>query len=65
MNKKTRFSSRERCRRTFIGHDVDEATESLAEFPRPILDRHGNVVSHIEVHAGGGPCGDGWMGATH
>jgi ectoine hydroxylase-related dioxygenase (phytanoyl-CoA dioxygenase family) len=57
--------SKDRCRRTFIGHYVDEATESLAEFYHPILNRRGETVSHVEVHAGGGPCGDGWMGATH
>lgn len=55
----------DRFRRTFIGHYVDDATESLARFYHPILDRHGNTVSSVEVHAGGGPCGDGWMGASH
>ncbi|HKJ90301.1 MAG TPA: phytanoyl-CoA dioxygenase family protein [Oceanipulchritudo sp.] len=57
--------TRDRCRRTFISHYVDETTESLAQFYHPVLDRHGNTVSRVEVHAGGGPCGDGWMGATH
>jgi len=57
--------SQDRSRRTFIGHYVDEATDSLAEFYHPVLDRHGKTVSRIEVHAGGGPCGDGWMGARH
>jgi ectoine hydroxylase-related dioxygenase (phytanoyl-CoA dioxygenase family) len=57
--------SKDRCRRTFIGHYVDAATQSLAQFYHPILDRHGNTLSSINVHAGGGPCGDGWMGAAH
>ena len=55
----------DRFRRTFIGHYVDETTERLADFYRPVLDRHGNVVSQVEIATGGGPCGDGWNGAVH
>lgn len=57
--------SKTRWRRTFIGHYVDEATTSIAKFYHPILDMQGNVVSRVEVHSGGGPCGDGWSGAVH
>jgi ectoine hydroxylase-related dioxygenase (phytanoyl-CoA dioxygenase family) len=57
--------TKDRFRRTFIGHYCSEATDSIAEFYHPILDRHGNTVSNVSVHAGGGPCGDGWTGATH
>lgn len=54
-----------RCRRTFIGHYVDEATETLARFYHPVVNMRQEVVSHVEVHEGGGPCGDGWGGAVH
>lgn len=57
--------SKDRCRRTFIGHYVDETTESLADYYHPVLDRNGIPVSRVAVHSGGGPCGDGWTGATH
>ncbi len=57
--------TRDRFRRTFIGHYVDEATTSLAQFYHPVLNRHGEVVSSIEGPNGGGPCGDGWNGAVH
>jgi ectoine hydroxylase-related dioxygenase (phytanoyl-CoA dioxygenase family) len=50
--------SENRWRRTFIGHYVDEVTESIAKFYHPLLDRHGNTVS-VEAPQGGGPCGDG------
>ena len=57
--------SSSRWRRTFIGHYVDEGTETLAKFYHPVLNMRGETVSDVEVHAGGGPCGDGWRGATH
>jgi len=55
----------DRFRRTFIGHYVDEATETLAKFYHPIVNMDGETVSHVEEHVGGGPCGDGWRGAVH
>jgi len=55
----------DRSRRTFIGHYVDEATTTISEFYHPILNFQGETVSTVEVHAGGGPCGDDWMGAVH
>lgn len=57
--------SAERWRRTFIGHYVDEATESMSRFYHPILNMAGETVSNVAEHAGGGPCGDGWEGQTH
>lgn len=58
--------TKDRSRRTFIGHYIDEASEQVAKFYHPVLDRNGNVVSRIqEVKDGGGPCGDGWLGAVH
>ena len=57
--------TKERFRRTFIGHYVDETTTSIANFYHPVLDRKGSIVSKVEVTTGGGPCGDGWVGAQH
>ena len=55
----------DRSRRTFIGHYVDNASETLARFYHPVLDMQGEVVSHVAEYQGGGPCGDGWTGAVH
>jgi ectoine hydroxylase-related dioxygenase (phytanoyl-CoA dioxygenase family) len=57
--------TKDRYRRTFIGHYVSEETESLAKFYHPILNMLGETVSNVEVFAGGGPCGENWLGATH
>lgn len=57
--------TKDRSRRTFIGHYVDEATEELSRFYHPVFNMSGEVVSHVRQFAGGGPCGDGWMGAAH
>ncbi len=54
-----------RSRRTFIGHYVNELTESMSEFYHPILNRHGEVMSKVEVATGGGPCDEGWAGGVH
>lgn len=54
-----------RSRRTFIGHYIDEASDQVAKFYHPVLDARGEVVSRIAIPEGGGPCGDGWVGATH
>ncbi len=56
---------KDRSRRTFIGHYIDEASDCVAKFYHPVLNRHGETISHVHEYAGGGPCGDGWMGATH
>lgn len=57
--------TKERSRRTFIGHYIDEASDQVARFYHPVIDRHGQTVSRIHVPEGGGPCGDGWLGAVH
>jgi len=55
----------DRSRRTFIGHYLDETSEQVAKFYHPVLNARGETVSHIRIPEGGGPCGDGWQGATH
>ncbi len=54
-----------RSRRTFISHYVDEAVGQVAEFFHPLLDRAGREVAGVTAPTGGGPCGDGWLGAAH
>jgi ectoine hydroxylase-related dioxygenase (phytanoyl-CoA dioxygenase family) len=57
--------TKDRSRRTFIGHYIDEASVEVAKFYHPILNMQGDVVSDILIPTGGGPCGDGWLGAAH
>ena len=57
--------SKERSRRTFIGHYIDAASEQVARFYHPVLNMKGEVVSNLRIPEGGGPCGDGWQGAVH
>jgi phytanoyl-CoA hydroxylase len=55
----------DRSRRTFIGHYVDAATESLSRYYHPLHDATGAVASHVGVNNDGGPCGDGTGGGVH
>lgn len=57
--------TKDRSRRTFIGHYIDEASVKVAKYYHPVLNMSAEVVTSIEAPTGGGPCGDGWMGATH
>lgn len=54
----------DRSRRTFIGHYIDAASDQVAQFYHPVLNFRGETVT-LEAPTGGGPCGDGWLGATH
>jgi phytanoyl-CoA hydroxylase len=55
----------DRWRRTFIGHYIDESSDEVSRFYHPVHNMKGEVISDVAVAAGGGPCGDGWMGAQH
>jgi ectoine hydroxylase-related dioxygenase (phytanoyl-CoA dioxygenase family) len=57
--------TKDRSRRTFIGHYIDEASEEVAKFYHPVLNMAGEVVSNIAVPVGGGPCGDGSPNIEH
>jgi len=57
--------TRTRSRRTFIGHYIDEASTQVAKFYHPVLTMQGDVLGAMGTPQGGGPCGDGWLGATH
>lgn len=57
--------TKDRSRRTFIGHYIDEASEQVARFYHPVLNMKGEIVSSLHIPEGGGPCGGGWQGAEH
>lgn len=57
--------TKDRSRRTFIGHYIDEASDQVAQFYHPVMNARGEVVSDLKIPSGGGPCGDGWLGAQH
>ena len=57
--------TKDHSRRTFIGHYIDETSEQVAKFYHPVLNARGEIVSRMTAPTGGGPCGDGWMGAEH
>jgi ectoine hydroxylase-related dioxygenase (phytanoyl-CoA dioxygenase family) len=57
--------TKDRFRRTFIGHYIDEATESVSHYYHPLVNMKQETVSTVKVHEGGGPCGDGWQGRLH
>ena len=57
--------TKDRFRRTFIGHYIDAASDQVAKFYHPVIDMQGQVVSDIQMPQGGGPCGDGWQGYAH
>ena len=57
--------TKDRFRRTFIGHYIDEASEQVARYYHPVINMQGQAISDIPIPEGGGPCGDGWQGAVH
>jgi phytanoyl-CoA hydroxylase len=57
--------TKDRSRRTFIGHYIDEASDQVARFYHPVVNMQGVVVSNVAIPEGGGPCSDGWQGAVH
>ena len=57
--------TKDRSRRTFIGHYIDSASDEVSRYYHPILNMRGEVVSHIVSGNGGSPCGSNWRGAVH
>jgi ectoine hydroxylase-related dioxygenase (phytanoyl-CoA dioxygenase family) len=57
--------TKDRFRRSFVGHYIDDASEQVSRFYHPVLNMAGEVVSNIAIPVGGGPCGDGALGAVH
>lgn len=56
--------SKERFRRSFIGHYAAGSLEKIAKFYQPLIARDGSEVA-VEVNADGGPCGAEWSGGMH
>jgi ectoine hydroxylase-related dioxygenase (phytanoyl-CoA dioxygenase family) len=56
--------TKDRFRRTFIGHYIDEASDVVGQHYHPVLNMAGEVVSHVAKATGGGPCGGG-PGGVH
>ena len=57
--------TKDRSRRTFIGHYIDDASEQVARFYQPLINMQGEALPNVHIPEGGGPCGDGWQGAVH
>lgn len=56
--------SKDRFRRSFIGHYAAGSLEKISKFYLPLVRMDGTDVE-VEVSAGGGPCGDNWEGGVH
>lgn len=54
----------DRFRRSLIFHYVPQAAREVSQFYMPLVGPDGEEV-RIDEATGGGPCGDGWQGATH
>jgi phytanoyl-CoA hydroxylase len=57
--------TKDKSRRTFIGHYIDDASEKVSQFYHPLFNMQGEVVSLSVATPEGGPCGDGWKGGVH
>jgi phytanoyl-CoA hydroxylase len=57
--------TKDRFRRTFIGHYIDEASEEVSKFYFPVLNMQGEVVSHVAATTDGGPCGAEFLPKIH
>jgi ectoine hydroxylase-related dioxygenase (phytanoyl-CoA dioxygenase family) len=56
--------SKDRFRRSFIGHYAAGSLEKISKFYLPLVRMDGTDIE-VAVSAGGGPCGDSWEGALH
>jgi len=56
--------TKDRFRRSFIGHYAAGSTEKISKFYLPLVRMDGTDAA-IEAAAGGGACGDHWEGAVH
>jgi phytanoyl-CoA hydroxylase len=57
--------TKDRFRRTFIGHYIDEASSEVSQYYHPVINMAGEVVSHVAVTTGGGPCSGIGPGGVH
>jgi phytanoyl-CoA hydroxylase len=56
--------SKDRFRRSLIGHYVPATTQRISSYYLPLLRMDG-VEYQTEAQTSGGPCGSGWQGAQH
>jgi ectoine hydroxylase-related dioxygenase (phytanoyl-CoA dioxygenase family) len=56
--------TKDRFRRSFIGHYVSGVTDRISHFYMPMLTPDGREVQ-VEVNKSGGACGQVWEGAQH
>lgn len=56
--------SKNRFRRSFIGHYVSGVTEKISSFYLPMLRPDGTEI-RVEANTGGGACGESWLGRAH
>jgi ectoine hydroxylase-related dioxygenase (phytanoyl-CoA dioxygenase family) len=56
--------SKDRFRRSFIGHYIGESTQGISQYYTPLLRMDGSEI-HIPQINDGGPCGGEWVGAIH
>lgn len=56
--------SKDRFRRSFIGHYAAGSTDKISHYYLPLVRRDGTDV-RVEANNAGGPCGQSWHGAMH
>ena len=56
--------SKDRFRRSFIGHYAAGSLEKISKFYLPLVNLDG-TDREVPVNADGGPCGSAWEGAVH
>jgi ectoine hydroxylase-related dioxygenase (phytanoyl-CoA dioxygenase family) len=56
--------SKERFRRSFIGHYAAGTLDKISKFYLPLVKMDGEDYG-VDVATGGGPCGSEWQGAMH
>lgn len=56
--------SKDRFRRSFIGHYAAGSTERISRHYLPLVRRDGSDVQ-VAANTAGGPCGQEWQGAMH
>jgi phytanoyl-CoA hydroxylase len=56
--------TKDRFRRSFIGHYAAGSLEKISKFYLPLVKMDGSDYA-VEAQAGGGACGQEWLGAVH
>jgi phytanoyl-CoA hydroxylase len=56
--------SKDRFRRSFIGHYAAGSLEKISKFYLPLVNMDGTDYE-VAAQTGGGACGQNWVGAVH